>query len=293
VSSFVIYSASNASADAGYRGAEIAVGTRHCKERQLAEAFDQVLGARLVVPPDLDTDRFGTFTPEVVRTGTALAAARAKAHDGMDTAERDHGLASEASYGPLSAGVLWHEEILLFVDRRRGMEVLEGHRTPAVPALRHLVRHPGDLPRSVSALLPNQALTVRPAGHSDRSAIVKGLTDVDALTRAIAAAGRHADDGYAVVEPDLRAHHNPTRQQVLSHLAWRLAHRLATRCPNCSAPGYGRVDTVAGLPCGVCASPTPLPLSHIRACAVCEHRSIAPAGRRREADPGHCPVCNP
>lgn len=276
-----------------YRNASIAVGTRHGKERQFTPAFARVLAARLVVPPDLDTDRFGTFTPELARTGTAVDTARAKAHYGMDAAGLDYGLASEASYGSCAQGAPWHEEILLFADRRHGLEVLEGHRTTTVPAVRHLLCESEDLPPSVSAGLPRQAVTVRPAGSRDPAHIAKGLTDIDAVMRAITVARRRADDGRVVVEPDLRAHHNPTRQRVLTVLAWRLARRLATHCPSCGAPGFGRVDTVSGLPCAICGAPTPLPHSAVHACAVCEHRSITPATPGERADPGQCPECNP
>ena len=91
------------SEDSPYRGYEVAVGTRHGKERQLAPAFVEVLGASLVVPPDLDTDQFGTFTGEVARVASATDTARAKARLGMRTLGLRHGLASEASYQPSSA----------------------------------------------------------------------------------------------------------------------------------------------------------------------------------------------
>lgn len=269
------------------------MATRHGKERQLRAAFATVLGAQLVAPPDLDTDRFGTFTPETMRIGGAVDTARAKAHHGMAVAGLDHGLASEASYGPAATGLSWHEEILLFVDRRHGLEVLEGHRGSAAALARHVIRDLRELPPSVVAQLPEQALTVRPADSTDRAHMSKGLTTVGALRRAVTAAGRRAADGRVVVEPDLRAHHNPARQRVLTTMAWRLARRLATDCPRCGAPGFGRVDVTLGLPCAVCRKPTSLIRNEIHACAVCEHHTLAPGPHGSEADPGRCAECNP
>ncbi|WP_163726306.1 DUF6671 family protein [Mycolicibacterium psychrotolerans] len=268
-----------------YLGVAVAVGTRHFKQRQLASAFTDVLGARLVVPDDLDTDLFGTFSGEVARTASALVTARRKARLGMCVTGLRHGVASEASYGP--AG---HEEILLFVDDVRGIEVCETHWEAAEYAVSHRVRSIEELPASVTDALSAQAVIVRPSDSHDD--IVKGVNDIACLRSAISSAARHAGNGMAVVEPDLRAHHNPRRQRVLARLGYRLAHRLATSCPDCGAPGFGRVRSVAGLPCAACGSPTRLPLYDEHACCSCAYRSfveILSAG----ADPGRCDYCNP
>lgn len=116
-----------------YSGAHVAVGTKHGKARQLAPPFRDVLGAHLVTPPDLDTDQFGTFSGEVARRMTAVEAARGKATFAMRVTGLPYGLASEASYGPLPAiGLPGHEELLVFVDDTRGIEVVGGSR-PASP----------------------------------------------------------------------------------------------------------------------------------------------------------------
>ena len=262
-----------------------------------------MLGARLVVPDDLDTDQFGTFCGEVVRTGSALDAARAKARLGMGTAGLRYGLASEASYRSLPGlGLPGHEELLLFVDDVRGIEVLESHRA-AVPFMTGCpVSAAADLPASVIEALPGQALIVRPSAGGDRSGGdrgggglgrgIKGINDIHVLHTAVAAVAGAAADGLALVDPELRAHHNPGRRQVLTGLARRLAHRLATPCPSCGSRGYGRVGIVSGLPCRTCSAPTELPMHEEHACAACPHRSTAHRPQRW-ADAGHCPVCNP
>ena len=277
-----------------YRGQTIAIGTRHGKQHQFHPAFSAVLGAVLYTPPDLDTDRFGTFAGEVRRTGTALDAARAKARLAMTVTGLPYGLASEASYGPLPGGWFGHEEVLLFSDDRRGIEVVEGYRTLSVPGTAHRVCDECEIPTALLDGLPDQALIVRPC-HGDRpvagAPIVKGVTDIATLRTALAAAVAHSPDGVALVEPDLRAHHNPSRRRVLRRLAETLARRLATPCPACTAPGFGRVDAEPGLPCRACGTPTPLAGNEIHACAACEHRAGRPAGDL--ADPRDCPHCNP
>ena len=275
--------------DSPYRGAVIAVGTRHGKQRQFAPAFRSILGAELLTPPDLDTDRFGTFTGEVARRFPATAAARAKARFAMQVTGLPHGLATEASYGALPGGWFGHEEIVVFCDATLGIEVLEAHRSTFVPGSAHRVTRTGDLPDPLLAGLPEQALTVRPCGTA--GVVVKGVTDTDTLTSAIAAAVAASPQGLALVEPDLRAHRNPSRRRVLRGLAARLADRLATGCPACGTPGFGRVDAETGLPCRLCQTPTVLVRTEIHGCASCAYQLVRPVSAA--ADPGICPACNP
>lgn len=277
------------SAPSPYRGETIAVGTKHGKQDQLAPAFDAVLGAELRTPPEIDTDRFGTFSGEVARSGSAIDAARAKARLAMDLTGLPYGLASEASYGPLAGGWSGHEELLLFCDDRLGIEVLEGHRTLSVPGAAQQVRDWREVRPSLLDGLPHQALIVRPYRHG--GPIAKGVTDTETLSAAISTASAHSPDGLAQVEPDLRAQHNPSRRRVLTALADKLARRLATECPACAAPGFGRVDAEAGLPCRICGTPTELVVNEFHGCAACGHRVSRAVGGG--ADPADCPQCNP
>lgn len=272
-----------------YRGRIIAVGTKHGKQQQFQPAFTAVLGAVLLTPPDLDTDRFGTFSGEVARSGPAIEAARAKARLAIEITGLPCGLASEASYGALPGGWSGHEELLLFCDERLGIEVLEGHRTLSVPGVVQQARDIRDVRAALINGLPDQALIVRPYRYG--TPITKGISTIAALHRAIAAAVMHSPDGLAQVEPDLRAHHNPSRRLILTQLADRLARRLATGCPACTAPGFGRVDVERGLPCRICATPTPLTAREIHGCAACDHRIIRSVSDA--ADPVDCPFCNP
>ena len=281
----------NLMSDSPYRGRLISVGTMHGKQSQLAPPFRAVLGADLVTPPDLDTDQFGTFTGEVPRSIGALEAARAKARLAMDASGLPYGLASEASYGSLPpTGWCGHEEILFFRDDLLGIEVMEGHRTTSVPGASHRVTAAEELPTAMIAGLPVQALIVRPSGVT--GCIAKGITDTGGLRSAITAAAARSPDLTAVVEPDLRAHHNPSRRQVIAGLADTLARRLATRCPKCGTPGFGRVRTEPGLPCRICNSPTRLVRNAIHGCAACPYLLGHPVPAS-SADPTCCPECNP
>ena len=59
-------------------GARTVIATMHGKERVIAPLLAEALGLDCLVPSAFDTDRFGTFTREIARTGSQLDAARAK-----------------------------------------------------------------------------------------------------------------------------------------------------------------------------------------------------------------------
>ena len=275
--------------DSPYRGRLISVGTRHGKQSQLGPAFHAVLHADLITPPDLDTDQFGTFTGEKPRPNGALEAARAKARLAINATGLPYGLASEASYGSSpGAGWIGHEEILLFRDDILDIQIIEGHRSTSVPGTGHRVATSEELPHTMIAGLPEQALIVRDTIGD----VVKGITDTRTLRSVIAAAAAHSTDGLVIVEPDLRAHHNPSRRRVLTRLAHSMERRLATSCPDCGAPGFGRVNTEPGLRCRLCQSPTHLVRTAIHGCAACPYLLHHPVPAQW-ADPAYCPECNP
>ncbi|MHA7650210.1 DUF6671 family protein [Mycobacterium sp. ML4] len=276
----------------GYAGTTIAMGTIHGKERQVAPVFAAELGARVFAPPGIDTDQFGTFAGEITRTLTPLAAATAKARLAMEAADVPYGLASEASYDSWCGMLAMHQEILVFVDDTRGIQVVEGVNVPRAPGPPKLVES-GQQAVDASRMFgfPEQGAIVKATVEGNTCVFGKGLTDPFALVEVVENAIAAADDRRAVLEPDLRAHHNPGRREVLTALANRLAGRLATPCPGCCSPGYGRVAVREGLPCRACGWASTLIAADIYGCAACDFRTED--ARTGSADPRFCPQCNP
>lgn len=97
--------------------------------------------------------------------------------------------------------------------------------------------------------------------------------------------------------PDLQrrlAPCNPTRMASIRRLSFRLVRRLRCLCPACQAPGWGRLESEPGLPCAGCGRPTELMLWEWFGCGRCDHRQRRPrSDGLGQADPGHCPRCNP
>jgi hypothetical protein len=286
------------------------MATRHGKERVVGRALHSGLGASLLHLPEIDTDTLGSFCGTVPRPGTARQACLAKAELALLHGGTGLAIASEGSFGPhplvplLPVGT----ETMVFLDQERGLtieEVLQACRTnfcqrrvqaaDLVGAIGGAV--PGEeLARWLQAVgFPGHALLARPHAASEGDGLPrKGLRTQHDLLEAVQEAMAHSSDGCALLETDMRAHRNPTRMACIRRLAFRLVRRLATPCPACRSPGFGALEVLPGLPCAWCGTATDLVLSEVLACVACDHRERRP--RRdglKQADPGHCPLCNP
>lgn len=276
-------------AKAEFSGRVALIATAHGKQAAFAPPLER-LGFTVQTPEGFDTDRFGTFSGEVERQGDMLNAARVKAraafvHSGRSA---DWVIASEGAFGPSRIVPLLAEakELALAWRPSDDLEVV-ATRASFETNFAHLdVTPQADLDRFLGrAGFPDHALIVR---KGERVA-AKAVTARDVLDRWIAKA-----DAPVRLETDMRAHLNPTRMGEIAHLADTLAERLATPCPSCHAPGFGRTGIEPGLPCEACGTPTELVLREHWSCGACGHAETRPrADGRTSADPGECPVCNP
>jgi len=277
----------------------VCLTTRHGKQRALARPFRSGLGAELLLS-DCDTDQLGTFSGEVERSADALSTCRRKVELGLERSGLNLGVASEGSFGPhpavplLSAGL----ELLVFIDRERQLEVVEQRLELRTNHSRFRLEPGADPGPWLERIgFPSHAVIVRPEADPPMPC-VKGIQNRAALEQAIAhcrSAAAGADPAAPLVlDTDMRAHLNPSRMASIRRLGFRLVRRLASTCPACSAPGWGRTGSRPGLPCSWCGSPTELVAREIWSCVVCDHSEERPrADGRLQADTGHCPYCNP
>lgn len=66
-------------------GKRAVLATMHGKERVIRPLLEGGLGLQIILPNGFDTDRFGTFSREIERTGSQLDAARAKIEAALNT----------------------------------------------------------------------------------------------------------------------------------------------------------------------------------------------------------------
>lgn len=280
-----------------YNGRSASLATKHGKDVACGRPLRRAVGVELVVPVALDTDELGTFSGEIPRVGTPESVCLQKARLGMAVTGLRLGLASEGSFGPhpFVPFLPADQEVMTFVDDDRGLVIVESILAVETNFGQREAREVGELTDWLDAVgFPRHAVIVRPKSAAPGAGIDKGVTSLDVLTSAIARATAASDDGVASIETDMRAHLNPTRMAVIRRLAFRLARRLATPCPRCASPGYGRTGEVTGLPCEWCGSATEMIHLEAWSCAACSYGEERP--RRdglRLAPPGHCPQCNP
>jgi hypothetical protein len=272
-----------------YRRATVVFATRHGKERQAREPFRRHLDADVVAPARIDTDQFGTFTGDIPRTRTPRDAALDKALLGILLTGTPYALASEATYRS-EFGMTQLDELLLFHDAERGVTLTESVRAAVPPASAAIVTSPGEALRVATRHGFPAVGLVATAETAGGPVIRKGQRHAAQLAATVTALLARA--GEVRLEPDLRAHANPARQQVIARLADRLALRLTRPCPECAIPGWGVVDVERGLPCGLCGEPTAAIRADVYGCAICGHRTaVARAGA--DADAAGCDACNP
>jgi hypothetical protein len=281
-----------------FAGTIAALGTRHGKERVIGPMLEGQLGLRVDVVSDLDTDRFGTFTREIPRAGTAIETARSKARAAMGAhGGARFGLSSEGSFGlhpsvPFAAGGV---ELVLLVDGQTGLELtgldvtMETNFSSASVAT---IAEARSFAGQVS--FPSHGLIVIAAPHEKPEpalGMTKGIVDPADLDRAVEQALRL--HGGAWLETDMRAHLNPTRMQSIERAARALARAAHSLCPTCARPGYVPVERASGLPCADCGEPTGKARAEVLACAGCGKREERPLPGPSHATAFDCPLCNP
>ena len=284
--------------DRPYKNTVAVLATMHGKERAIGPVLEQGLGLRVALALGLDTDRFGTFSRDIDRTGTQLDAARAKIAAAFDYAPYARvGLASEGSFGPhpyipfLALG----RELVLLVDRERGLE-LTGHFSGPETNYGHAVVSDieGAIAFAERSKFPEHGLIVM--GCVDEKpapglSLIKDVIDYAGLEKAVGHVVARC--GAAFVEGDMRAHRNPTRMRAIERAASDLVRRFRSQCPACAHPGFDVTERVPGLPCESCGEPTHVIRSEVLTCQACDYRQERPATSAMTADPGRCESCNP
>lgn len=281
-----------------YRGSCIILPTKHAKSIAIAPPFWDKLGAS-VLEYVVDTDTLGTFSGEIERQGNALECAQRKCEWALELLgdKVEYCMASEGSFGPhpFIPFLPCDQEILYFIDRKHGFHLHMVHisektnyRTEAVASYEALQK------LAEEAQFPSHTLILRPNDRETQAPLFKGIDSQDALENAFRECIKHSSDGKVWVETDMRAQLNPSRMSVIGELAAKLAKRLATHCPKCSTPGWGKVQVEKGLHCEYCDQATEMVAHEIYGCTKCDYQEKHPrSDGLKTALQMHCGWCNP
>ena len=220
-----------------------------------------------------------------------------KARLGMQAAGASLGVASEGSFGPhptyffIPGGI----EVMTFVDDESGFAVTESLVTEKTNyAHCEAIACPEIADWLTKVKFPSHALIVRPKSAPHGLFVIKGIQSATVLQDALSQASKASEDGIASIQTDMRAHLNPTRMASIRKLAFRLARRIATACPSCGLPGWGRTGIVSGLPCESCGTATESILREVFSCVKCPYKEELPrCDGIVSVSAQYCQLCNP
>jgi hypothetical protein len=274
-----------------YEAKTAVLTSKHQKLDLIRPSLEQATGLNLIEQA-LDTDQLGTFSGEIERLGTPLEVAINKAKLGMVATGLPLGVASEGSIGPdpLVPFVISNIETVVFVDQELGIVISETFRSL-------------DIASGTTQALPGQDLTEylekvgfpeqRVIAKSSSGGVEKGLRSISSLEQAIAKLALQAHESSVSLEPDYRAMHCPTRRVNIAHAAKALAFRVASLCPDCNAPGWGKRDFVRGLLCSNCGSDQPDAIAQeLKTCVRCDFVQLGLV-LAESLEPSKCFSCNP
>ena len=281
-----------------YQDMVAVLATMHGKERVISPLLEQALGLRVRLPTALDTDRFGTFSREIARTGSQLEAARAKIYAAFDADPTARvGVASEGSFGPhpfipfLAFGL----ELVVLIDRVSGFELIGQDASPHTNSSQQLVWNSDEAVAFAERIgFPEHGVLVIGALDGQPApacALIKDITDAAGLEAAVRKT--LAVCGSAFIETDMRADRNPTRMAAIERATRDLLRRFSSQCPACNLRGFDVTERISGLPCEWCGGPTNAIRHHVLQCHACGHREERPATTSATANPGQCNFCNP
>ncbi|MCJ8279845.1 MAG: hypothetical protein MJK14_07940 [Rivularia sp. ALOHA_DT_140] len=274
------------------------LATMHKKERVIAPLLEKELGIKVTVPESFNTDKFGSFTREIERSGSQIEAVRLKAQQALLLTGESLAIASEGSFAPhpYLPCVSCNREVVIFLDRTNNLEIIgeelsidTNHNHQKVSNIKQAF----DFAQKVG--FPEHGLIVMLNEHPKNSdGIIKGITTESELIEALNTSLIKSPNGKVHLETDMRAMYNPTRMENIKKATCNLLEKINCLCPKCSTPGFDIVQRIPGLPCEWCNSPTTLTKSVIYKCQQCGFRQekLFPDGKEF-ADPSQCMYCNP
>ena len=277
-----------------FEGRTLVIATMHQKEKVIAPLLETKLGVKCIVSDQLNTDDFGTFSGEISRAKNPLDVLRMKCNAAMDLTNVDLAVASEGSFGnhPLMFFTRADDELLMLVDRQNKLEIVERELSLQTNLNAAFVNNIEELKSFADKIhFPSHAICMKDS-ESGGSYLVKGIQSMNQLKSCFHKCFNEFKSVY--VETDMRALYNPTRMKVIEVATAKLCATIASKCPNCSCPGYSVQTVLSGLPCSNCHFPTKSMKALVYKCAQCafEEKKNFPH-EKTEEDPRYCDFCNP
>lgn len=277
-----------------FKGRKAVIATKHKKEQVIAPILESELGIICVTLENLDTDKLGTFSGEIERINDPVTTLRQKCQMAIDASGINLAIANEGSFGAHPSIFFAHadDELVMLIDKENDLEIIERE-------LSLETNFDGTEINSIDQLIqfankigfPSHGIILK-KGKNIFTNIIKENRSFKELIE-----NYHKiknEDGSSYAETDMRAMYNPKRMEVIRKATEKLVNKIKSVCPNCKAPGFGVTESIIGLPCQLCGSPTKSILKHIYRCQKCNFimEKEFPFNKSKE-DPQFCDFCNP
>lgn len=270
------------------------IATKHKKEEVIQPIFESNFAMKCVVPENFDSDVLGTFSGEIERSLSPIAAAREKCLSVAKKYNCDLVIANEGSFfpDPITGFLPLNEEVVMLTDLKNGLEIKIVERSMKTNFRSEEVTNVNDLLKFATAVsFPSHGVILK-AKLKGKNKFVKGIVNYNYLINCFQSMKKRTDS--MIVETDMRAMFNPTRMKVIKQAALKLSTKIKTCCPNCSTPGFGAESAVPGLKCSHCSMPTKSIKAYIFSCQKCRYQEeVGLPNRKRAEDPMYCDFCNP
>ncbi|WP_016951080.1 DUF6671 family protein [Anabaena sp. PCC 7108] len=274
------------------------LATMHHKEKVIAPILQQELGIKVIVPDNFNTDVFGTFTRDIKRPGTQIAAAKLKADKAIEITGETLAIASEGSFAPHPSFpyIYANREIIVFLDQENDLEII-GEVFSTETNFNHQVVNSLEEAEEFALKVgfPEHGLVISFEKRDCKtSEIIKGITTEDKLRESVNLALVNSASGSFYIETDMRALYNPQRMKNIEKATQDLLNKINSCCPKCSTPGFAITESIKGLPCASCYQPTVQIYAVVYQCQKCNfiEQKLFPDGIN-SADPSLCNYCNP
>jgi hypothetical protein len=280
-----------------FKNRPLLIATMHGKEKIISSLLEQQLGVKVFTTEQLNTDLFGTFSGEIERQQSQPDTARLKIEEAARLTGADLVLASEGTFQPhhLYYIATGNYEMVMLKDFQNNAEWQGWEVSLKVAANSYTFSTPEEaIRRSKTMKFPSHGMLIRSTGSNGARFVEKGITEKEKIAEAATNALAFSIDGTAIIENDLRAHMNPTRQKTILAATHNLVTALKADCPGCEWPGFRVEERIPGLPCSACGAATRLTLHEIFTCDRCSHRVKKNRSDGKViADPYDCDRCNP
>lgn len=275
-----------------YQNKKVLLASMHQKELAIQKPFEEIVGCKIEVVENFNTDQFGTFSGEIERVLTAYETLKKKAVVAAKQFNYDYVISSEGAFGPHPNYVFSNSdtEMLLFYDRINDLYIsdfeISMETNLADYEIDSLEQDYGKFLDKV--MFPSHSLIVK-AGNN---VIAKGVNNRDTLDAIIIE--NFAKYGKLKLETDMRAMNNPSRMKIINLLANKLAKRVVSHCKSCDTPGFGITSLSGYLLCELCGLPTKIKKYREHKCIRCDYLEKEVIDLSKQfADPKYCDYCNP